>query len=413
MCSTTELTARKLEVGSAFMRTHRGANLLAPGPANASSILNPNGFAATGDLRLTDHPACPGIPLSLINHMKKFKVGMIGYGWAAGAHIDAINATTNAEVTAVFSSRPLDDADLSAKHGRPMKSFTSLEAMLADPSIHVVDISSYPSAHKDQALAVAKAGKHLIIEKPMAMTLEDCRSIVDAAAAAGVKGCVCFECRFSGQFQATKAIVDEGLLGSIHYGEVDYYHGIGPWYGQYRWNIFKKDGGSALLTAGCHALDALLMIMNGQVESVTSFSTKSKSAIFAPYEYDTSSVTLLHFKDGRVGKCAAIVDCLQPYYFHTHFVGSEGSLLDNKFHSAKLGTNKAQWSQLSMKMLDSGDVSDHPYQSQFQAFFDALEKDQHMPLTSLPEALKSFEVLFASDLSAQQGGRLVKLTELA
>ncbi len=345
--------------------------------------------------------------------MKKYNVGMIGYGWAAGAHIDAINATTSGQVTAVYSSRPLDEGELSAKHGRPMKAYSKLEDMLADPEIHAVDISSYPSQHKEQAVAAAKAGKHLILEKPMAMTLEDCREIVKAANEAKVKGCVCFECRFSGQFTSTKALVDEGLLGDLHYGEIDYYHGIGPWYGQFRWNIFKKDGGSALLTAGCHALDALLMFMGNDVEAVSSLSTKSRSEIFAPYEYDTSSVTILHFKGGRVGKCAAIVDCLQPYYFHTHLVGSHGSLLDNKFHSAKLHTDKHGWSNLNMKMLDSGDVSDHPYQTQFQAFFDALDEGKDMPLTSLAESLKSFEVLFAADKSAAEGGRLVKMSELA
>jgi predicted dehydrogenase len=348
----------------------------------------------------------------LLHSMKKLKVGMIGYGWAATAHIEAIQATGLAEVVAVYSSRSLNEAELSAKYGNPVKTYTSLDALLADPTIDVVDITSYPSQHKDQAIAAAMAGKHIILEKPMAMSLEDCRAIQAAAQAAKVRGCVCFECRFSGQFQTTQAMVKEGLLGHVHYGEVDYYHGIGPWYGQYRWNIFKKDGGSALLTAGCHALDALLMIMGTEVEAVTSFSTKSKSEIFAPYEYDTSSVTLLHFKDGRVGKCAAIVDCLQPYYFHTHFVGSEGSLLDNKFHSAKLGTNKAKWSELSMKMLDSGDVSDHPYQYQFQAFFESLNEGTDMPLTSFAESLKTFEVLFAADKSAAEGGRLVKLNEL-
>jgi predicted dehydrogenase len=345
--------------------------------------------------------------------MKKHTVGMIGYGWAAGAHIDAINATTNAEVTAVFSSRKLNDAEISAKHGRPMKSYDSLDEMLATADIDVVDISSYPSQHKEQAIAAAKAGKHLIVEKPLAMSLEDCREIVASAEENKVRGCVCFECRFSGQFTSTKAVVDQGLLGDLHYGEIDYYHGIGPWYGQYRWNTFKKDGGSALLTAGCHALDALLMFMGTDVESVSSFSTKSKSEIFAPYEYDTSAVTILNFKSGKVGKCAAIVDCLQPYYFHTHLVGSHGSLLDNKFHSAKLDTNKAGWSNLNMKMLDSGDVSDHPYQTQFQAFFDALDAGKDMPLTSLAESLKTFEVLFAADRSAAEGGRQVKLSELA
>ena len=135
----------------------------------------------------------------------------------------------------------------------------------------------------------------------------------------------------------------------------------------------RELGGSALLTAGCHAIDALLLCMNDEVDEVTSYATQSTNPFFTPYEYRTTSTTILKFRNGSVGKCAAVVDCLQPYYFHTHLVGSEGSILDNKFHSQKLaGLNRHAWSNLSMKMLDSGDVSDHPYQTQFQAFFDAL-----------------------------------------
>ena len=345
--------------------------------------------------------------------MKKYNVGIIGYGWAATAHIEAINKTTQGQVTAIFSSRKLDDAELSAKFGRPMKSYTSLDEMLKNPDIHVVDITSYPSQHRDQAVAAANAKKHVILEKPMANSLQEVREITAAAKANGVQGCVCFECRFSNQFTVTKALIDEGLLGKLHYGEIDYYHGIGPWYGQFRWNTGKKDGGSALLTAGCHALDALLMMIGSEVESVCSFSTKSSSDIFKPYEYDTSSTTIIRFKNGAVGKSAAIVDCLQPYYFHTHLCGSQGSLLDDKFHSMKLHTDKHHWSKLSMKMLDSGDVSDHPYQSQFQAFFDALDAGKPMPLTSFEESLKTFEVIFAADKSATQGGAPVKISDLA
>jgi hypothetical protein len=110
-----------------------------------------------------------------------------------------------------------------------------------------------------------------------------------------------------------------------------------------------------------------------------------------------------------VGKTAAIVDCLQPYYFHTHLVGSKGSLLDNRFHAASLETDKAHWSTLAMKMLDSGDVADHPYQAQFQAFFDALDRGEDMPLTSFREAKKTFDVIFAADQSAAQGGQPVRL----
>ena len=97
---------------------------------------------------------------------KKYNVGIIGYGWVAGAHIAAINATAHAQVTAVFSSRPLDDDTISAKHGGPIKSYTKLDEFLAHTDLHVVSICSYPQDHAKHAIAVAKAGKHLIIEKP-------------------------------------------------------------------------------------------------------------------------------------------------------------------------------------------------------------------------------------------------------
>jgi UDP-N-acetyl-2-amino-2-deoxyglucuronate dehydrogenase len=335
--------------------------------------------------------------------VKKYSVGIAGYGWVAGAHIAAINAGPLAQVTAVYSSRPLDAQALSAKCGSPISTYTDYEALLGQPGLDVVSICSYPYQHRAHAMAAAEAGKHLILEKPLALSWKDCLAIAAAVKKARVKTCVCFECRYASQFLAIKAVLDQGLLGDLHYGEVDYYHGIGPWYGQFRWNTRKDAGGSALLTAGCHALDALLLCLGTDVKEVTSYETKSKSQIFKPYEYATSSVSLLKFKSGRVGKCAAIVDCLQPYYFHTHLVGSEGSLLDNKFHSTKLHTNRHAWSTLAMKMLDSGDVADHPYQTQFDKFFESISAGVEMPLTSLADALKTHEVMFSADKSASTG----------
>ena len=334
---------------------------------------------------------------------KNYNVGIIGYGWVSGAHIAAINATCYAQVTAVYSSRRLESAALSAKHGGSITCYDDLAAMLANPNIHVVSICSYPQDHARHAVAAAKAGKHLIIEKPLALSWDDCLAVQKAVQKAKVKTCVCFECRFSSQFLATKAIIDRGLLGRIHYGEVDYYHGIGPWYGQFRWNTRKDAGGSSLLSAGCHALDALLLCMGEDVQVVSSYSTHSTNRSLSKYEYPTTSVTILKFKDGRVGKVASVIDCLQPYYFHVHLVGSEGTLLDNKFYSSQIpGLNKSKWSELSMKLLDSGDVSDHPYQTQFEAFFTALEAGQDMPLTSLAHALRTHEVIFAADSSAER-----------
>jgi predicted dehydrogenase len=72
----------------------------------------------------------------------------------------------------------------------------------------------------------------------------------------------------------------------------------------------------------------------------------------------------------------------------------------------KLQTDKDLWSSLGMKLLDSGDVSDHPYLDQFNAFFQAISKNEEMPLTSLETAMKSFQVVFAADRSAEEGRRV-------
>jgi len=341
--------------------------------------------------------------------MKKLNVGIVGYGWAAEAHLAAINATTNGQVTTVCSSRALDAGELSAKHRCRLTVRRRLEDLLADPALDVVDLCSFHALHAPQAVLAARAGKHLIIEKPIALNAADGRKMLAAVSQAGVRTCVCFELRWSAQFQATRALLESGLLGELHYGEVDYYHGIGPWYREYDWITPKAACGSSLIAAGCHALDILLACLGTDVESVFSSATQSRHPVFQKYEYPTTTVTTLKFKSGRVGKVASVIDCFQPYYFHTHLVGSEGSLLDNRFHSNKLsGLNRHAWSQLSFKPVDSGDVADHPYQTQFQAFFDAVLRGEEMAHTSLRDAAYTHEVLFAADKSAATG-RPVKL----
>jgi len=96
-----------------------------------------------------------------------------------------------------------------------------------------------------------------------------------------------------------------------------------------------------------------------------------------------------------------------------HLVGSQGSVLDDKFTSLGWdGMTKDRWSQLGVPMVDSGDVKDHPYEPQFQAFFDALQENKPMPLTDFETAFESHRVVFAADQSAREG-RPVKLSELS
>jgi predicted dehydrogenase len=334
---------------------------------------------------------------------KVTRVGIVGFGWAAGAHVHAFNSLPNAKVVAVCSRRALDRKQLEAQFHVPLKMYDDYAAMLRDPEIDVIDITTEPSLHASQAIAAAEAKKHVLIEKPLALSWKDCLAIQRAVKKNKVRAAVCFEVRFSQQFTLLRSVVDRGLVGDIHYAEVDYYHGIGPWYGQYPWNITRTNGGSSLLSAGCHALDALLMLVDGKVTEVHSLSTQSKNKVFAAYEYPTTSVTLLKFDSGAVAKVASVIDCLQPYYFHVHLVGSEGSLLDNRLYTDKLKGLKKQWATLPTALIDSGDVNDHPYAAQFQEFVNAIQQNRPMALTDLDIALESFRVLFAADESARTG----------
>ncbi|MGH9341938.1 MAG: Gfo/Idh/MocA family protein [Acidobacteriota bacterium] len=344
--------------------------------------------------------------------MSDLNVGVVGLGWVAGAHIETFKSVKGANVTAVCSRRQLDEAALEKQYGIPLRVYNDYQKMLENSSIDVVDICTPHPYHPQQAIAGAQAGKHLIIEKPISITFADAKAMREAIRKAGVQTCVCFEVRFSQHGSAVRSTIDKGLLGRLHYGEIDYYHGIGPWYGQFDWNIKKNIGASSLLTAGCHALDMLLWCMESEVEEVTSYSNRSKSPIFEPYEYDTTSVTIMKFKDGKIGKVASLVDCLQPYYFRIHLFGSEGSFLDNRFYSKAIeGLDKNQWSTLGIPLIDSGDVAHHPYLPQFQAFVQSINNNKPMPRTDFESAFETHRVVFAADLSAQEG-RAVKLSDM-
>ncbi len=345
--------------------------------------------------------------------MKDLQAVIIGMGWVSDAHIAAFQHVAGVKVAGICSRRRFSADALQKQYGQPLKAFPDYHAVLADPSVDIVSICTENAAHAEQVLQAIAAGKHVYVEKPIALCFADARKIRDAAAASRVKVCVGFECRFSMQLQMMRSVIDKGLLGRLYFGEADYYHGIGPWYGQFRWSAAKAGGGSALLSGGCHALDALLFAMDEPVEEVSSYSTKNPNACYAPYEFNPCSVSLLKFAGGKLGKVTAAIDALMPYYFHIHLLGSQGSLLDNKLYSEALkGGTKERWSVMGTSLLDSGEVLDHPYFPQMQAFADCIVNNKPMPLTGIEAAYETHRVVYACDLSAQLG-RPVRLSELA
>jgi predicted dehydrogenase len=343
--------------------------------------------------------------------MKTYRVGIVGFGWVAGAHLDTFNMLPNYEPVAIMSRRKLDPAAIKAEHGVDVKVYNDYDRFLKDDGIDIVDICTPHPFHPGQAVRAAEAKKDLIIEKPLGLTFEDTVKMVEAVEKNKVRTNVCFELRFVTASTAMKSIVDNGLIGDIYYIEGDYFHGIGPWYAQFAWNVKKEMGGSSLLTAGCHALDMLLWLAGGEVEEVYSYSTINPHEVYKPYEYDTTSVTLLKFKNGvTLGKTASVTDCMQPYFFNVNVVGSHGTIKNDEFFSKKIEGPEG-WIKLDVHLADSGDVGAHPYREQFAYFAECLDAGTR-PHNDLASAFETHRVIFAADRSAETG-KPVRLSEFS
>jgi predicted dehydrogenase len=335
--------------------------------------------------------------------MKELRVGIVGYGWVASAHIKSFHEIPGIRVTAVCSRRKLDPEKLGAEHRSKIAVYNDFAKMCAQKDIDIISICTPHPFHPEQTEIAAKAGKHLVIEKPVAIDLDGLNRVEKAVKKAKVKALICFEVKVIGHFKTMRAMIDRGLLGELHYGESDYYHGIGPWYGQYDWNKKKEMGGSSLLTAGCHALDSLIWLMGSKPVEVTSYAVKSKHPAFQAYDYPTTTTTIMKFASGAIGKTASVIDCIQPYLFNVHLCGSRGSIWNDKFHTELLsGLDKKDWSTLNTQLASSGDVAHHPYRELFEDFVGAIREDRE-PMFSFADGIYSHRVCLAADKSAEIG----------
>ncbi|MCD6350725.1 MAG: Gfo/Idh/MocA family oxidoreductase [Armatimonadetes bacterium] len=341
--------------------------------------------------------------------MAKVRVGIVGLGWAASGHVRAFQANPDVEIVAACTSKSADEAREFC--GCDVAVYPDYDDFLAHDGLDVVDICTPHPLHAPQAIKAAEAGKHLMIEKPLALDYDSLLAMRDAIRKAGVKSTVYFELRFIPHFHLVKSAIARGLLGDVHYLEVDYYHGIGPWYAQYQWNVKKEIGGSALLTAGIHALDALLYFADREVAEVSAFSTRSTASDLKEYEYDTTSVALLRFADGTCGKCVSCIDCRQPYLFNIHLIGSQGTLWNDQLSTTQIdGVLHDEWISVPTQRAESGDTLDHPYPPQVDHFVQCLQEDRDSSI-NFEEAFKTHRVAFAIEKSLAEG-RPVRLEEL-
>ncbi len=329
--------------------------------------------------------------------MNKLGAGIIGCGSVAEEHIKAFQKDERCEVRALVSRNLANAERYRDKYGMKCNVETDANAMLKEDDIDIVVVCTPHNTHTKYVVAAAEAGKHVIIEKPVALTMEDVRKQQEAVKKNNVKTLVSFVLHWNPLLMTIDRLIEQGALGNVFMVEVDYLHRI--WMTtQEKWYGSREQGGTAILTGGCHAIDALRWFARSEAEEVCAYQAKTEN----PIEYPGTITVNVKFEDGRIGRSTTTFDAQMPYRFNIGVYGTEGTVRNDEFYAPKLFPGQDNFMKIPCVLPDSADVAHHPFQGEISHFLDCIIDDKR-PFPDLDDAARTQAVCFAADLSAQSG----------
>ena len=253
--------------------------------------------------------------------MHKLRFGLIGCGGVGPTHAGALLRIEEAELVATADVIKERAQDLAGKLSLT-KAYDSDEALLADPDIDVVCICTPSGMHADHAVRAMHAGKHVVVEKPMEITLEACDRMIDAANETGKKLTVISQHRFDPATIQVKEAIDSGKLGkiilataSVKWWRKQHYYDVANWRG-----TWAGDGGGSLMNQGVHTVDVLQWITGG-IESVFGHTRTAAHTI----ETEDIAVAALKFNCGAIGTLTASTAAFPGSPARIEIFGTEGS----------------------------------------------------------------------------------------
>ncbi|MES2791132.1 MAG: Gfo/Idh/MocA family oxidoreductase [Planctomycetota bacterium] len=340
--------------------------------------------------------------------------GIVGCGMIASFHARAIQELPGSKVVAVHTSNPANAEKIAELVGG-CAIYTDYAEFLKHPGLHIVNICTPSGAHLDPAIAAAAAGKHVVVEKPLEITLERCDQIIAACAQAGVQLCTIFPSRFSPANMALKHAIDSGKFGRLTLGDTyvkwwrtQEYYDNGGWRG-----TWKLDGGGAYMNQAIHNVDLLQWLM-GDVAEVSGFTgTLAHERI----EVEDTGVAVLRFKNGALGVMEASTSAWPGLLKKTEIHGTKGSAIVEqddvllwKF-DPETPDDQLTRERFAQKVGGSGGAAD-PKAISFQGHFKQLEdfvdaiQNGRKPFVDGAEGRKSVEIILAIYESAQTGRRI-------
>ena len=335
---------------------------------------------------------------------QKLGIAIHGAGWVAHAHAASWLKNPHASIVSV--------SDVDRERARRFAEEFRLDCavrddfqqVLDDGQVDVLDVTGPSHVHAQQGIAAAQAGKHLLVEKPMALSMAENRALRDAVAQAGVKSLAGFVLRWHPAVETIKSLVAGGTLGQLFYAEVDYWHRMKPAHHAWHLHSRKQTGGSAMLLGGCHAVDMLRWLTGDEVVEVSAMSNNQRGL----FEYAANVVAVIRFRSGLIAKTSALFDCEMPYAFNIDVAGTEGTIRDNRLWSKRLLPGQTGWTTIPTILPDSGDVHHHPFDAEINHFVDCILQDRQSHC-NVADAYRSHELCLAIDRSLEEGGRAVSL----
>lgn len=331
--------------------------------------------------------------------MPQEKLGVAVIGLHMGqAHFLAAIEHPRAELVALCDT----DEDLlrarAAEYNVPVAT-TDWRQLLDRPDIHIASICTPDHLHCEMTCAFLDAGKHVIVEKPMARTMEECEAMIAAARRADRKLMVAQVCRFYSFFEDAKRWSEDGTLGEVYYVETSYLHnyeeigGVGNW-------RFDPEKRHPLVGGGCHAIDLARWIC-GDAEEVHAYGNHYN----IPQQRWEDLITInVKFKSGAVGRILNSSGCQRPYNIDLQIWGTKGTLVgDNTQDYALLSlreVNRHIWLRLPKPPMAKAVASELAH------FIDCVLHDRQ-PLIDGVDGAKTVALAWAA-IESMQTGRPVK-----
>jgi inositol 2-dehydrogenase len=312
------------------------------------------------------------------------------YARMLAAHVSGVDLYAIAEVNKQTQTQMADELNVANR-------FTDALELLALPELDAVVITTPTSTHYDLVIAAAGAGKAIFCEKPLALTLEETWSALDAVTRAQVPLQIGFMRRFDAAYKKAKALIDSGQIGSpVTFKSV----GRDPFCPNPLYADPAKSGG-LIIDMAIHDFDLARWLMGSEVERVSAEGTTLVCKVLESVGDIDNAVINLRFASGALGNVEVSRNAFYGYDIRTEVLGSEGAVMIGVHqHTPVLLLTRAgaQYDITPYLMERFGDA----YKSQLQSFVDCLKNGQ-APLVSGADALAAYEIGVAATQSYQTG----------